>query len=145
LPLACPRRQAQQGAARPKRAAPCEPRKSRPATLGLLVALLAALVVSGCASTKSTKEASTTTARLHNAIPVPPPTNLTAGEKIKVSSQRLHSVGWQVSCMGKGKRVNAEAVRGQVTGTGLIAGFRGGTPSIWVAHNSDGSIIVSCR
>lgn len=116
------------------------------ATLGVLVGVAAVLLVSGCGSTKSTKGGSqSTTARLHNGISVPDTTELKTGQSVNVSAKRLHSVGWQVSCTGNGKRVNAEEVRGQRTGEGEISGFRGGTPSIWVAHNGDGSITVSCR
>jgi hypothetical protein len=57
----------------------------------------------------------------------------------------VRSVGWQVSCTANGRRVNAEAVRGQRTGSGEVAGFKGGTPSIWIKHNTDGSIEISCR
>jgi len=151
LPSAFPDRQARQGAARAKRAAPCERHRKPargPARLGLLAFVAAALVLAGCGSAKNTSGAATattkTTAGLHNAIPVPPSTELTKGESVKVTAERLNSVGWQASCTGKGKRVNAEAVRGQLTGSGQISGFRGG-PSIWVAHNRDGSITVSCR
>ena len=122
-------------------------RAGRPLALGLVVAISAALLVSACGSNKSIggTAQSTSTSSLHNAVAAPPSTELTPGASVRVTSKRLHSVGWQVSCTGKGKRVNAEAVRGQQTATGLIAGFRGGTPSIWVAHKDDGSIIVSCR
>jgi hypothetical protein len=122
-------------------------RAGGPLALGIVVAISAALLLSACGSDKSTggTAPSTSTSSLHNAVAAPPSTELTPGASIRVSSKRLHSVGWQVSCTGEGKRVNAEAVRGQQTATGLIAGFRGGTPSIWVAHNQDGSIIVSCR
>lgn len=107
--------------------------------------MAAVLVVSGCGNTKSTTRSTTATAaRPHSAIPVPQPTELKKGESVKVTAKRLNGVGWQASCTGNGKRVNAEAVRGQLTGSGQISGFRGG-PSIWVAHNRDGSITVSCR
>jgi hypothetical protein len=64
---------------------------------------------------------------------------------VRVRRAIVHSVGWQVSCTANGRRVNAEAVRGQRTGSGEVAGFKGGTPSIWINHNRDGSIVVSCR
>jgi hypothetical protein len=57
----------------------------------------------------------------------------------------VSTVGWQAACTANGRRVNAEGIRGQRTGSGEIAGFKGGTPSIWVVHNHDGSIDVSCR
>ena len=41
--------------------------------------------------------------------------------------------------------VNAEAVRGQRTGSGDIIDVGGRSPAIWVAHNADGSITISCR
>jgi hypothetical protein len=63
---------------------------------------------------------------------------------VRVRKSILSTVGWQVACTADGRRVTAEGIRGQRTGSGEIAGFKGG-PSIWVRHNPDGSITVSCR
>jgi hypothetical protein len=72
---------------------------------------------------------------------------------VTVSKRTLQTKGWHVACVGKGTRVTAESIRGQhtdaIAGKGPraheIIGRDGGTPSIWVVHNPDGSIVLSCR
>ena len=110
-------------------------------------ALVGALLVSGCGG--STGSATSAGARApvlgHDAITAPAATELRPGETVHVRPSIVHTVGWQVACSSKGRRVNAEAVRGQRTGSGQVAGFKGGSPSIWIRHNRDGSISVSCH
>jgi hypothetical protein len=115
--------------------------------VALSAALAGALLVSGCgASSGSAPSASTRAPVLgHDAITAPAATELRPGDTVHVRPSTLHTVGWQVSCSSKGRRVTAEAVRGQRTGSGQVAGFKGGSPSIWITHNRDGSISVSCH
>jgi hypothetical protein len=117
-------------------------------------ALLAAsaLYLAGCGggghspTTASTTTGSTTrTAGLRDAIAAPAATVLKPGQTVNVPRKTLTSSGWQASCVSGGIRVNAEAVRGQRTGSGRIVAYAGGSPSIWVKHNDDGSITLACR
>ena len=115
--------------------------------VGLSAALIGVLVLSGCGASGgkgTTPAVSGTSTRLHDAISAPKATELQNGMAVRVRKSILSTVGWQVACTGDGRRVTAEGIRGQRTGSGEIAGFKGG-PSIWVRHNPDGSITVSCR
>jgi hypothetical protein len=114
--------------------------------IGLSAALVAVLVLPGCGASggKRTPAVSRPSTRLHDAISAPKATELQKGMAVRVGRSISGTVGWQVACSARGRRVTAEGVRGQRTGSGEIAGFKGG-PSIWVRHNSDGSITVSCR
>ena len=114
----------------------------------VLICIAAALLVlAGCGGSheKQTPAASRPPAKFQDAIAAPKATDLRPGMSVRVRKSVLHSVGWQLACSANGKRLNAEAIRGQRTGSGELASFKGGTPSIWVKHNSDGSITVSCR
>jgi hypothetical protein len=114
--------------------------------LGLSAALIGTLVLPGCGGSHGSRAADArTSAPVHDAIRAPAATELHPGTTVRVRRSVLHTIGWQVACSAKGRRVTAEAVRGQRTGFGEIAGFKGGTPAIWVTHNGDGSITVSCR
>jgi hypothetical protein len=115
--------------------------------LGLTTAVVGVLLLPGCGGSGSMSASSTSQPALlgHDAIRAPKATELRRGMSVHVRRAKVRSVGWQVSCTANGRRVNAEAVRGQRTGSGEVAGFKGGTPSIWVKHNRDGSIDVSCR
>ncbi len=115
--------------------------------IGLSAALIGVLVLPGCGASRAKRmpAVSRPSARLHDAIPAPKATELQNGMSVRVRKSILHTVGWQVACTAKGRRVTAEAVRGQRTGAGEIAGYKGGSPSIWIRHNRDGSITVSCR
>jgi hypothetical protein len=114
---------------------------------GLSAALIAVLVLPGCGASgaKRTPAVSGTSTRLHDAISAPKATELRNGMNVRVRKSILSTVGWQVACTADGRRVTAEGIRGQRTGSGEIAGFKGGSPSLWVRHNPDGSIMVSCR
>jgi hypothetical protein len=105
------------------------------------------LVIAGCGGShgNQTSAGSRPPAKFHDAIAAPKATELRPGMSLRVRKSILHTVGWQVACTANGKRLNAEAIRGQRTGSGELSSFKGGTPSIWVKHNSDGSITVSCR
>jgi hypothetical protein len=122
------------------------------------------LAASGCGDTgsagsptrSSTTEASqrpATSTPLVDALAPPKATVLSPGAKVRVSKRTLHTTGWQVACVAKGTRVIAEQIRGQHTDSlrgknavpREIVGRSGGTPSIWVSHNPDGSIIINCR
>lgn len=110
------------------------------------IALVAALLVSGCGGASRTASAGTQQALLgHDAITAPTATDLAPGMTVRIRSSTLSTVGWQVACTSNGRRVNAEAIRGQRTGSGRVAGFKGGSPAIWITHNGDGSISVSCH
>jgi hypothetical protein len=112
----------------------------------LSAALIGVLVLPGCgAQGKRASAVSQTSTQLHGAISAPKATELHRGKSVRVRASILHTVGWQVACIARGKRVTAEAVRGQRTGSGEIADYGGRSPSIWVTHNRDGSITVSCR
>jgi hypothetical protein len=115
-------------------------------SLGLSAALIGVVVLPACGGAQANR-ASTVSQRstqLHDAVAAPKTTELHPGMSVRVRSSILNTVGWQVACLAKGKRVTAEAVRGQLSGSGEIAGYNG-SPSIWVKHNRDGSITVSCR
>jgi hypothetical protein len=114
------------------------------AVVGVVVLLL------GCGSSAGTATsaaiAPTRTPLVgHDAIDAPRAIELRPGTSVRVRRSVVPTVGWQVGCFARGRRVNAEAVRGQTTGAGEVVGFKGGSPSIWVKHNRDGSITVSCR
>jgi hypothetical protein len=115
--------------------------------IGLSAALIGVLVLPGCGGSrgKRTPAVSPPALRSHDAIRAPKATELENGMSVRVRRSILQTAGWQVACTAKGRRVTAEAVQGQRTGSGEIAGYKGGTPSIWVTHNRDGSITVSCR
>lgn len=98
--------------------------------------------------------APTTTAKLIDGIRPPQSSVLKPGGKVTISKATLDSVGWQVSCVAHGLRVNAESVRGQHTGAKrgtkkgareIIEATSSGSPSIWVLNNDDGSLVISCR
>jgi len=121
--------------------------RAAPYHLGVVVAACAALVAAGCGGSKAANSHATApsaSAGLHDSIQAPHATQLVPGRKVTISARRLQSVGWQVSCVSRGRRVNAEAVPGQLTGSGLLTGIRGG-PTIWAAHNGDGSVTIRCR
>lgn len=115
-------------------------------SLGLSTALIGVVLLPGCggAQVNRASPVSQTSTQLHDAVAAPTATELHHGMSVRVRASTLQTVGWQVACIAKGRRVTAEAVRGQRTGSGEIAGYKGG-PSIWVTHNRDGSITVSCR
>jgi hypothetical protein len=115
--------------------------------IGLSTAVVGVLVLPGCGGSAGTTTSAVSPPPLvgHDAIRAPKATELRRGMSVRVRRSIVQSVGWQVSCTGKGRRVNAEAVRGQRTGSGEVAGFKGGSPSIWIKHNRDGSLSVSCR
>jgi hypothetical protein len=122
----------------------------RPVVIGtaLSAALIGVLVLPGCGGASGAKRAATVSrpsSRLHDAIAAPKATELRNGMTVRVRRSILSTVGWQVACVGDGRRVTAEGIRGQHTGSGEITGFKGGSPSIWVTHESDGSITVTCR
>jgi hypothetical protein len=113
---------------------------------GLSAALIGVLV-SGCGSSGGSATSAATQPSMlgHDAITAPAPTELAPGMTVRVRQSTLRTAGWQVACSFHGRRVNAEAVRGQRTGSGEVAGFKGGSPSIWITHNHDGSLTVSCH
>jgi len=115
--------------------------------IGLSAALIGVLVLPGCGASgaKRTPAASRPSSRLHDAVLAPKATELRHCMTVRVRRSILSTVGWQVACSADGRRVTAEAVRGQRTGSGEITGFKGGSPSIWVTHNPDGSITVRVR
>lgn len=114
---------------------------------GLGVALLAVLIVSGCGGSSGTATSATRQPSMlaHDAIRAPAASELRPGMTVQFRPSTVQTVGWQVACSSNGRRVNAEAVRGQRTGSGQVAGFKGGSPSIWITHQRDGSISVSCH
>jgi hypothetical protein len=120
---------------------------SRAGIGALGAAVVGVLLVSGCGGSSGSATPAGTRAPVlgHDAIAAPAATELKPGEIVEVPPSTVHTVGWQVACSANGRRVNAEAVRGQRTGSGQIAGFKGGHPSIWISHNRDGSISVSCH
>jgi hypothetical protein len=130
----------------------------------MLLIVAAVVAASGCGDTGSagqpTRSSATraghrpaTSTPLVDALAPPNATVLRPGAKVRVSKLTLHSTGWQVACVAKGTRVSAEQIRGQHThsrrGKNAVAreiiGRNGGTPSIWVSHDPDGSIVISCR
>jgi hypothetical protein len=115
--------------------------------LGLSTAAVGVLLLPGCGGSGGTAAPAVSQPTLigHDAIRAPKTTELRRGTSVRVRRAIVRSIGWQVSCTANGRRVNAEAIRGQRTGTGEVAGFKGGSPSIWIDHNRDGSIDVSCR
>jgi hypothetical protein len=115
--------------------------------IGLSAALIGVLVLAGCGASgaKRTSTVSRPSSGLHGAIAAPKAIELRNGMTVRVRRSILRTVGWQVACSADGRRVTAEGIRGQRTGSGEITGFKGGTPSIWVTHNGDGSITVRCR
>jgi hypothetical protein len=115
--------------------------------LGLSTAAVGVLLLPGCGGMGGTAASSSSQPSLvgHDAIRAPKPTELRRGMSVHVRRAVVRTVGWQAACTANGRRVNAEGIRGQRTGSGEIAGFKGGTPSIWIVHNHDGSIDVSCR
>jgi hypothetical protein len=115
-------------------------------SLALSAALIGVIILPGCGGAQGNRGSavSQTSTQLHDAIAAPKATELHRGMSVRVRTSILHTVGWQVACIARGRRVTAEGIRGQRTGSGEIAGYKGG-PSIWVTHNRDGSITVSCR
>jgi hypothetical protein len=113
------------------------------------LALAGVLYASGCGGGGSHAAATTATTAgattLHDALVAPDATILRPGQKAEVSRKALHSIGWQVACVDGDRRVTAEAVRGQRTGSGRVISYAGGSPSIWVEHDPDGSITIRCR
>src|SRR3954467_1030226 len=109
-------------------------------SLGLSAALIGVLILPACGGARGNRASavSQTSTQLHDAVAAPKATELHHGMSLRVHASILHTVGWQVACIAKGRRVTAEAVRGQITGSGEIAGYKGGSPSIWVTHNRDG-------
>jgi hypothetical protein len=124
------------------------------------------LAAAGCGGTHSSSDTTATTptttsstttgtTRLTDALRPPDASVLKPGAKVTIAKAVLQTRGWQVACIAHGMRINAESVRGQHTGAlrKKQVGAReiigpptgGGSPSIWVAHNDDGSIVVSCR
>ena len=102
----------------------------------------------------ATGTAPTTTAKLVDGIRPPASSVLKPGGKVTISKATLNSVGWQVSCLAHGLRVNAESVRGQHTGAKrkhqkgereIIEATSSGSPSIRVLNKDDGSLVISCR
>jgi hypothetical protein len=96
----------------------------------------------------------TSTPQLVDGIRPPKSSVLKPGGKVTISKATLDSVGWQVSCVAHGLRVNAESVRGQHTGAKrnnqkgereIIEATSSGSPSIWVLNKDDGSLVLSCR
>jgi hypothetical protein len=113
---------------------------------GLSALLIGVLVLPGCGGSRAKPAAAVTRPpAFHGSIRAPKATELQSGMSVRVRKSVLNSVGWQVACVAHGRRVTAEAVRGQRTGSGEIAGYKGGSPSISIRHNGDGSITVSCR
>ena len=114
---------------------------------GVSAALLGVLLLAGCGGSRSTATSTAAQPSVlgHDAIMAPPAAELRPGMRVRVGRSTLHKVGWQVACRAKGQRVDAEAVLGQRTGSGQVAGFKGGSPSISITHNDDGSITVSCH
>jgi hypothetical protein len=111
------------------------------------LAAAGALCLAGCGGGghAAATEPRAHTATLRDAITAPEATVLKTGDTLNVSPQALHTSGWQASCVNGARRVNAEAVRGQRTGSGRIISYAGGSPSIWVKHNSDGSVTITCK
>ena len=115
--------------------------------LGLSTAVVGVLLLPGCGGSGGMTASGVSRPSLasHDAIRAPKSTELRRGMSVRVRRAIVRSAGWQVACTANGRRVTAEAIRGQRTGSGEVAGFKGGTPSIWIKHNRDGSIVVSCR
>jgi len=115
--------------------------------LGLSTAVVGVLLLPGCGGSGGMAASGVAQPSLphHDALRAPKAAELRRGMTVHVRRAIVRSVGWQVACTANGRRVNAEAIRGQRTGSGEVAGFKGGTPSIWIKHNPDGSIDVSCR
>jgi hypothetical protein len=111
----------------------------------VLAAALLGLSACGGGKTSTRTTAAAKPQKLHDAVSAPDAKMLTRGQTFTVPKQTLQTVGWQVSCTGDGKRLNAEAIRGQRTGSGKILSYASGTPAIWVRHNANGSITVECR
>jgi hypothetical protein len=111
----------------------------------------------GAATTSSTPGTTSTAKgpKLTDGIQGPEAAVLKPGQKVTISKATLNSVGWQVSCVAHGVRVNAESVRGQHTaakrknqkGARELIGqpTPGKSPSIWALNNADGSLVISCR
>jgi hypothetical protein len=114
-------------------------------TTGLSAALLGVFLVSGCGGSGTMSATSRAPVLGHDAITAPTATELRPGMTAHIRRSTLRARGWQVACSSNGRRINAEAIRGQRTGSGQVAGFKGGSPSISVTHNRDGSISVSCH
>jgi hypothetical protein len=114
---------------------------------GLSAAVVGVLVLPGCGGSggTTTSAVSQPPVLAHDAIRAPKATELRPGMSVRVRRSIVRSVGWQVACIAKGRRINAEGIRGQRTGSGEVAGFKGGSPSIHVKHNRDGSLDISCR
>jgi hypothetical protein len=109
------------------------------------LALAGALCLAGCGGGGHASTTTRETLTTHNAVSAPDATVLKPGQRVDVAGATLHSVGWQVACVHGNRRVNAEAVPGQRTGSGRIISAFGGSPSIWVVHHGDGSITVTCK
>jgi hypothetical protein len=115
--------------------------------LGLSTAVVGVLVLPGCGGSGGTTASGVAQPSLapHDAIRAPKATELRRGMSVRVRRTIVRSAGWQVACTANGRRVNAEAIRGQRTGSGEVTGFKGRSPSIWIDHNRDGSINIGCR
>jgi hypothetical protein len=121
--------------------------------LGLIA--LCGLVLSGCggssksgnggAKTTSTVVAtSKTLARGGDTFVAPKSFDLTVGKSVDVTAKTLTTTGWQASCTGGGRRLDAESLRGQITRAGRIIALKGG-PGIWITFHKDHSITIACR
>jgi hypothetical protein len=134
----------------------------------VVVALACVLAASGCGDTASsdsataptssqtsTRSKTATAPTLIDALVPPKATVMKPGDKVTVTERVRKDVGWQVSCVAKGTRVNAESIKGQRTdlmrsknsknGARELIGRNGGTPSIWLTHGPEGSLIIECR
>jgi hypothetical protein len=110
------------------------------------LAIASALCLGACGGGHAaTTTATTADQELHSAVTAPAATVLKHGGSLDVPRATLRTVGWQVTCVDGDKRVTAEAIRGQRTGSGRVISYASGSTSIWVVHNADGSLTISCR
>src|ERR1700722_18678206 len=90
------------------------------------VVLVCGLVLSGCGgSSKSGDAAAKTTSTVvatsktlgqgGDTYLAPKSFDLTAGKTVDVTAKTMSSTGWQASCTYKGRRLDAESLRGQIT------------------------------
>lgn len=109
----------------------------------LIATLVAVAACGGGGSNPPTTQ--TQHGTMHDAIVAPVSKVLHSGQSYHVPKHDVEKVGWQVSCTSHGVRVNAEQVRGQQTATGTVVSYGGGSPSIVVNRNNDGSLTIHCR